>query len=110
MYGSTDTDIDSLIINTSSSSMASQRARFLRGQVEGGEPEPIADASQVIAGIFAIILSLTSIALTVAWLYNRGGFGVSGSSRFNLHPLSMILAFEFLLTNGILAWRIWPFR
>ena len=63
--------------------------------------------SEWIAGTSAVVLSLLSLALVVAWqrVY-RGGFGTTGGPLFNWHPVCMTLGLVVCFTWAILSYRI----
>ncbi len=87
---------------TSKNVASSPALRFL--------PLPILSKLQWASGSISLFLGLSSLILLSVWFREfEGGFD-TGVGRFNLHPLSMIFAFPFFLTHGILAWRLYPLK
>jgi hypothetical protein len=57
--------------------------------------------------ILANILGLTSIVLVLSWCNMLGGFSWRNpSTRFNWHPLMMVLGFVFFYGNGSMIYRL----
>lgn len=52
------------------------------------------------------LLGFAGIALMIVWTYSfRGGYGLSGTAVFNLHPLIMFAGFIVLSSEAIVAFK-----
>lgn len=52
------------------------------------------------------VLGIFTIFLMIIWTYSfRGGYGLSGTSVFNLHPLIMFAGFIYLSSEAIVAFK-----